>query len=413
MKSKQNIRFTLFLTMLLTATLACGQFNVGVETPASVVEVAEETTENQGLSRDDIAVSDESATTEPEADYSAYWVVMQDPRYDFRFAVPCFWWVEFPTEYDRGSGPTYHAYNYNQDYVMTFPRGQGVFEAGGVKVGLGIINVPFFGHSPGISLRDFVMEEYNNDQSEVVTIEDVIINDQTGIFVNFEYKEFGSTGQSYFFALNNEVFLRFGSTPEGSLQSQDVQGILNSLALTPEANMLMPTHIPGDPPKGLTAPCMGITELPPGPDAPPEGCMANSFDTVEEVANILQEYLTTGNTGGLVYELGRDPMPLGYWASEGVSLAPNDFFTALANSFLVGNLTALAEGKPSILSFTTDRNQFPPLMGMDLDNLFGPDVNITQVILVEGWGQDGQTVALLFIAQDDCGKYYWHGLVSR
>jgi hypothetical protein len=43
--------------------------------------------------------------------------------------------------------------------------------------------------------------------------------------------------------------------------------------------------------------------------------------------------------------------------------------------------------------------------------MFGPDVNVAEIIYSEGWGEDGKGAALLYIARDEAGKFYWHGMV--
>jgi hypothetical protein len=48
---------------------------------------------------------------------------------------------------------------------------------------------------------------------------------------------------------------------------------------------------------------------------------------------------------------------------------------------------------------------------MPPENMYGPNVKVTRVVYSEGWGVDGQDSALLYFAQDQCGGYYWHGLV--
>ena len=63
------------------------------------------------------------------------------------------------------------------------------------------------------------------------------------------------------------------------------------------------------------------------------------------------------------------------------------------------------------MPFTTVLSQFPPLAGQPPAGLLGPEVNIVLVIYSEGWGPDGQGAALLFIAQDQAGKFYWPGMV--
>ena len=62
------------------------------------------------------------------------------------------------------------------------------------------------------------------------------------------------------------------------------------------------------------------------------------------------------------------------------------------------------------MTFTIDRNAFPPLAGAPVDDLFGPDVNVVLVIYSEGWGLDGQGAVLLYFVDDAGGKTYWHSM---
>ena len=101
----------------------------------------------------------------------------------------------------------------------------------------------------------------------------------------------------------------------------------------------------------------------------------------------------------------------GIWQSEGQELGRNEFFGRLASSYYVYHANNVAEGRPSQMTFTTDRSQFPPLMGTSAETMFGPDVDIAEVMYSEGWGKDGLGAAFLFLAKDACGRYYWHGLV--
>jgi hypothetical protein len=355
-----------------------------------------------------------TATTEPTAtptpDGSQFWVEMQDPHYGVRFAVPCYWEVNFPAEYpESGSGISYSIRNYSDEYTLSFPRGTGLFEAGGIKIDMSFMNGPLWGADAGTSLSGFVTALYGGvPDINVLETEELTINDQRALRVTTE-GTFG-TGQFYLFAVSDEVYLLFGPNPE-AVDDPDVLGILNSIAVTPDVAVAIPDAVPEDPPQGLLAPCMGITELPPNPGALPEGCKALSFATVDELRSGLEAYLSAANTGGLAYEYVNEPFAVGLWQSEGQEMSRNEFFGRLANSYYRFQAESIAEGKPSQLTFTTDRDQFPPLMDMPVEGMVGPDVNIADVIYSEGWGQDGKGAALIFLAEDDCGKYYWHGLI--
>lgn len=298
--------------------------------------------------------------------------------------------------------------NYTEEFVFSFPRGVGVFENGGIKIGMNFLHGPSWGADPGTSLIGFVSGPFN-DQPEmsIEETEELVINGQPALLVTTETKY--GTGQFYLFVVTDEVYLMFGPNAEAR-SSPDVLGILNSIALTPDVSVTIPDAVPDNPPKGLLAPCMGITELPPDPDAPPAGCKVLGFATVEELSSGLEEYFHNANTGGLIFDYVNEPFAVGLWQSEGQAIGRNEFFGLLANSYYNYQAESIAEGKPSQMTFTTDRGQFPPLMGIPPESMFGPDVNIVEVIYSEGWGQDGLGAALLFIAEDDCGRYYWHGL---
>jgi hypothetical protein len=338
---------------------------------------------------------------ETEPDGSQYWVEMQDPEYGFRFAVPCFWEVTFPQEYGEGSGPMYPIANFTQEYVATFPRGEGVWESGGMKIDLGVSNGPFWGLPAGASPADFADAVFTSPSSDVVATEDLTVNGQPALLVTVHNTEFQTTSQTIVFALTDEVFLMLSPVPAEAMQNPDIQGIIHSIALTPDVSVAVPNHVPGPPPEGMSAPCMGIAEPPalPGSDL----CVANSADSAESLSLGLQEALMTNNTGSLVYDYMNDPFVIGYWGSEGALRSPQDMFGELAN--------ALLPHPASGLTFTTDRAAFPPLAGMPPEVMFGPDVDVATVIYSEGWGQDGLGAALLYIARDDCGMYYWYGMV--
>lgn len=355
-----------------------------------------------------------TATTEPTAtptpDGSQFWVEMQDPQYAVRFAVPCYWEVSFPAAYpESGSGISYSIRNYTEEYALSFPRGEGVFEAGGIKIDMSFMNGPFWGADAGTSLSEFVAALYGGvPDISVLETEEQTINGQPALRVTTE-GTFG-IGQFYLFAVSDEVYLLVGPNTE-ALDAPDVLGVLNSIALTPDVAVAIPDVVPDDPPLGLLAPCMGITELPTSPDGLPAGCKTLSFATVEELRSGLEAYLNAANTGGLAYEYVNEPFAVGLWQSEGQEMGRNEFFGRLANSYYRFQAESIAEGKPSQLTFTTDPDEFPPMNGMPAEGMFGPDVNIAEVIYSEGWGQDGNGAALIYLAEDDCGKYYWHGLI--
>jgi hypothetical protein len=98
-----------------------------------------------------------------------------------------------------------------------------------------------------------------------------------------------------------------------------------------------------------------------------------------------------------------DPFIIGYWGSEGREDTPFGIIEELRTSRLPQD--------PSLpMSFTTDRDAFPPLAGTPVEVLFGPDVDVALVIYSEGWGLNGEGAALLYFAEDAEGELYWYAL---
>ena len=99
-----------------------------------------------------------------------------------------------------------------------------------------------------------------------------------------------------------------------------------------------------------------------------------------------------------------DPFIIGDWGSEFRSASPEEVTADLLKDRLPADPAAP-------LTFTTVPGQFPPLAGQPPWTLLGPEVNVVSVIYSEGWGADGKGAALIFIAQDQAGKYYLPGMI--
>ena len=100
------------------------------------------------------------------------------------------------------------------------------------------------------------------------------------------------------------------------------------------------------------------------------------------------------------------PFTLGYWASEGISDTPRAIIEQIKGLYNYD-----APDYTPRLTFTTDREQFPPLEGTPPERMFGPDVNVVLVLYSEGWGPQGEGAALFMIAEDESGRYYLPGMV--
>lgn len=137
--------------------------------------------------------------------------------------------------------------------------------------------------------------------------------------------------------------------------------------------------------------------------SPSEPCLATETEPLDWITCNLIDGIRSRNLSAL-HGYMADPFVLGYWASEFRSVSPQEATSELAEYRLPAD-------PASPMTFTTDRSKFPSLAGVQLETLFGPDVKIARVVYSEGWGQDGNGAALLFIAQIDSGEFYWQGLV--
>jgi hypothetical protein len=133
------------------------------------------------------------------------------------------------------------------------------------------------------------------------------------------------------------------------------------------------------------------------------GCLTAVAGTAESVACNVMDGIRSRNTAALPSFMA-DPFIIGYWRSEGISVTPAKAIAELSNALLPVDPGA------HLLTFTTDRSQFPSLLDMPVEGMFGPDVAIAHIIYSEGWGLDGQGAALIFIAHNEDG-FYWHGLI--
>jgi hypothetical protein len=43
--------------------------------------------------------------------------------------------------------------------------------------------------------------------------------------------------------------------------------------------------------------------------------------------------------------------------------------------------------------------------------MLAPEIDLAMVIYSEGWGEDGNGAAILFITEDSAGDFYWYGML--
>jgi hypothetical protein len=400
MVTKKTYLVMLYIAFGLTAT-GCAQSQLVIETEPPWTETAEP--ENTPVGDEGITVTGPEATETPQPDpgFAAYWSEAIDDRTGIRFAVPCFWEVQIPTLDPSGLG-AFFVRNYDEAFVLSQPRGI-VLGSGGVKIDFIYIQASLTGLPSGASLSD-VAGTLGDASTEMLSTEEVMINGQEALRFTSQGTFDESPRQSYLFRVDGDLYLLFGVNPGEEVQSTDVQGILNSIAITIEASVQIPDVLPSPAPEGISAPC--LKEMGTQPDTESISgilpCVDPAAGSAGELACQMQGALLARDIEAL-RSLMRDPFAIGYWQSEGV-----DRSLAAASAELdAHHLPADTSG----LTFTTDRSQFPPLFGMPPENMFGPDVDVALVIYSEGWAEDSLGAALLYIAETGAGSYTWHGMV--
>ena len=250
-------QLALFSTALLIAITACTWIPTSSESPAPVGEATEADIQLPTQPGEGMPPTEPSPTPESERDHSQYWMEVEDYRTGIRFAIPCFWYANIPNpEQDPGGLGSFPIQNYTEEFAMSFPRSiAGLWESGAIKVDMGYMDSASWGFTPGTSMTDFVTDLYSQDpETTLISTEGVEVNGQEALLVTTE-SIFG-TGQFYLLTVSDELFLLFGTRIE-VMQNPDVQGILNSIAIKPEASTQIPKQMPGEPPTGIEAPCLG------------------------------------------------------------------------------------------------------------------------------------------------------------
>jgi hypothetical protein len=412
--------FVILLLFSLLISTACATIEAGLEgvsqtsvtpeTQPNIEEVVTQEANTKPSATDTAQIPEPTAETnsaESDSEISGYWVEVSDERTGIRFAMPCFWNADIPLPQQDPTGlGAFPVKNYTEEYVMGFGPKQGdlIWDNGAIKIDILPLNADQWGFPPGTSLQDFTFGLPRGEDDKVQEIEEVNVNGQPALLVTTFDSLRETTFLSYYFGLPNDIFLIFSAYPQSTIDHPDVQAILNSLALTSDVEIHIPDYPPGPPPNGIQAACLNGLEFASQQESTPgtQTCDTALEGTLEAVTCNFQSALLYKDLEALE-KLMSDPFVIGYWQSEGRIGSPAEIIPELANY--------LEAVDTSELSFTSDRSHFPDLDGIAVDSLFGPQSNPAAVIYSQGWGQDGQGAALLYINQNALGEYHWYGMV--
>jgi hypothetical protein len=405
---KPKYQILTLIVILMIAGLACGQFQFGIENPTPVPSNDEAVLIDTPEPEPEIIPENTPVSDVPEGeDFSQYWVEAEDPRTGLRFAIPCFWVVDMPPQQNNAGLGSFSVNNFTQDFITSLgpKRGGTVWEIGGLKFDLGYHTMAEYGLSPTSSLEDLAVALVNPDSEHGITSTEWLeISGKMSLKVN----TWGTFGEGSFYLLpyTNNFNILFAPAPDAN--HPDIQAILHSMALDPNTPVQLPTILPSDPPEGMAAPCMGqIQQAGSSSDASPlSGTLdcnqIRDTDGLMWVICNVQASFRSRNTQPLLGYMG-EPFKIGYWQSEGVERTREEALREFENNLIPPN--------PSQMTFTLDESLFPPLFGMQPEQIFPPDANIVEVVYSEGWGQDGQGAALLYFSEKPNGGYYFYGIV--
>jgi hypothetical protein len=175
-----------------------------------------------------------SPTAEPGP--SGLWSIYRDPDAGYGYAFPCHWIQQITT-----------LVSYDEAFFMSrSTRGQwaeGDPPPAAVKLEIARFNYADQGIAPGTSLEEAVPLTISD---EIVSTERVILGGREALRVNLSGTVYpgDTTNEIYFFPIADEAMLLLSVIPRGALDSTDVQGVVNSLALTGEERVAIPVADP-------------------------------------------------------------------------------------------------------------------------------------------------------------------------
>ena len=169
---------------------------------------------------EDLPEEIQESLVQPEKDHETgqnFWTVYEDEQYGVRFAVPCFWEVNFPPQY-HPSGTAYPIRNYSEAFTLSFGKNHNaVWESGGIKIDMNFTSGEIWGLSADATLEDYRAVNKTNPESEVeiLSSEEVLINGQKGLLVTSKVQLGGSPFLLLVQGIGKSIFKLWGLSIPG------------------------------------------------------------------------------------------------------------------------------------------------------------------------------------------------------
>lgn len=247
------LKLSLKVILLIMGTLwlaSCGTLEVGVNQDAPTVQISATATDEPVLptatlepspsATDDSAAEPAPTATElpPAIDVtpSSLWSTYRDPETGFGHAFPCHWLSQGRTlvSYDEA---------FFMDRAIRGHWAEGNPPDGAVKVEIAAFKYADSGVEPGATLEEAVAQAISD---EIVATEMVVLGGKDALRVELPgtiYPD-DTVNEIYFFPMSADAMLLLSVTPRSALDSPDVQGIINSLALAHEEQIAIPAADP-------------------------------------------------------------------------------------------------------------------------------------------------------------------------
>ena len=243
----EQFQRSVLLAMLVMLLAACGTLEVVTEqagpatatategiTPTPVLTASAEVTDSPTPA----ASPDDPTTESPPAGNagSPRWATYRDPEAGFGYAFPCHW-------INRGNVLASYDEIFFRNRAVRGHWADGDPPAGAINLEIAAFDYADSGIEPGTPLRDAVPQAISNT---IVSTDWVTLGAKEALRVELEGTVFpgDQTNEIYFFQLSPQSMLLFSVSPRVALSSPDVQGIVDSLALTADQEITIPAADP-------------------------------------------------------------------------------------------------------------------------------------------------------------------------
>src|SRR5574341_1216709 len=150
-------------------------------------------------------------------------------------------------------------------------------------------------------------------------------------------------------------------------------------------------------------PTAGTAATAPGAPVSSSGARSPETETtLEGFRQLLLEEVIPGRNPDLMARAMANPFTIAYFQYEGGSVIGEEGAALILDTILPAG---------SVISYDVNRD-ISALLGMDPLSFMPPDAGVVDVVFSTGWGGDGLSEALIFIAQPGgTGRYYWQGIL--